>query len=103
MRLYSGRRDSDPRESGGDRLIEGLITDIGFIGGGAILRLKDSVRGSATAASLRATGAIGAAVGLGAYDVALMITVVTILTLKALTPLKREVRDEADAEVSKKE
>ena len=34
------------------RIVEGLITGMGFIGGGAILRLKDSVKGTATAASL---------------------------------------------------
>ena len=72
------------------RVIEGLITGMGFIGGGAILRLKDSVRGTATAASLWATGAIGTAVGLGVYDVAVMLAVVTFLTLKILTPLKHE-------------
>lgn len=43
------------------RIIEGLITGMGFIGGGAILRMKDSVRGTATAASLWITGAIGIA------------------------------------------
>jgi putative Mg2+ transporter-C (MgtC) family protein len=36
------------------------------------------------------TGAIGTAVGLGVYDVALILAVVTFFTLKALTPLKRE-------------
>ena len=63
---------------------------MGFIGGGAILRMKDSVRGTATAASLWATGAIGTAVGLGSYDIAFLISLVTFITLKALTPLKRE-------------
>src|SRR3954464_7039002 len=72
------------------RVIEGLITGMGFIGGGAILRLKDSVRGTATAASLWITGAIGTAVGLGVYDVAVMLAIVTFLTLGLLTPLKRE-------------
>ncbi|EBW1603989.1 MgtC/SapB family protein, partial [Salmonella enterica subsp. enterica serovar Kottbus] len=47
------------------RITEGVITGMGFIGGGAILKVKDSVRGTATAASLWATGAIGIAVGLG--------------------------------------
>ena len=75
------------------RVVEGLITGMGFIGGGAILRLKDSVRGTATAASLWATGAIGTAVGLGAYDTAVLLSVVTFITLKALTPLKREPHD----------
>ena len=42
------------------RVVEGTITRIvWFISGGAILRLKDSVRGTATAASLWATGAVG--------------------------------------------
>lgn len=71
------------------RIIEGLITGMGFIGGGAILRLKDSVRGTATAASLWITGAVGAAVGLGSVDVAVMLTVVTCATLWVLSPLKR--------------
>ena len=72
------------------RIVEGLITGVGFIGGGAILKLGHSVRGTATAASLWATGAIGAAVGLGSYDVAVTIAVFTILTLKLLLPLKQE-------------
>lgn len=72
------------------RVVEGLITGMGFIGGGAILKLKDSVRGTATAASLWATGAIGTAVGLGAYDIAVLLALVTFVTLKALSPLKRE-------------
>lgn len=71
------------------RIIEGLITGMGFIGGGAILRLKDSVKGTATAASLWVTGAIGIAVGLGVYDVAIVLALVTIFTLRALAPLKQ--------------
>lgn len=71
------------------RIVEGLITGMGFIGGGAILRLEDSVRGTATAASLWVTGAIGVSVGLGAFDVALMLTAVTVVTLWILSPLKR--------------
>ena len=43
------------------RIVEGIITGMGFIGGGAILRMKDSVKGTATAASLWATGAVGTA------------------------------------------
>ncbi|RYD53888.1 MAG: MgtC/SapB family protein [Sphingomonadales bacterium] len=71
------------------RIVEGLITGMGFIGGGAILRLKDSVKGTATAASLWVTGAIGTAVGLGSIDVAVMLSLVTIITLQLLSPLKR--------------
>lgn len=73
------------------RIVEGLITGMGFIGGGAILRLKDSVKGTATAASLWVTGAIGVSAGLGAYDVAVILSLVTLITLWMLSPLKRSV------------
>ena len=75
------------------RIIEGLITGMGFIGGGAILRREDSVRGTATAASLWITGAIGVSVGLGSYDVAVLLSVATIVTLWVLPPLKRLTRN----------
>ncbi len=72
------------------RIVEGLMTGMGFIGGGAILKTGGTVQGTATAASLWATGATGAAVGLGAYDVAVVISLFTFLTLWLLPPLKRE-------------
>lgn len=67
---------------GSARIIEGVITGIGFIGGGAILKTGGSVHGTATAASLWATAAIGVAVALGGYDVALTIMLLTFLTLR---------------------
>ena len=73
------------------RIIEGVITGMGFIGGGTILKQGASVKGTATAASLWATGAIGAAVGLGSYDVAVAIAVFTFLTLKVITPIENTV------------
>jgi putative Mg2+ transporter-C (MgtC) family protein len=72
------------------RIIEGLITGIGFIGGGAIIKQGGAVQGTATAAGLWATGAVGAAVGLGSYDVAVVIAVITILTFRGLSPLKQQ-------------
>jgi putative Mg2+ transporter-C (MgtC) family protein len=76
------------------RIIEGLMTGMGFIGGGAILKEGGSVRGTATAASLWSTGATGAAVGLGAYDVAVVVSLFTFLTLWLLVPFKREGEDD---------
>jgi putative Mg2+ transporter-C (MgtC) family protein len=84
------------------RIIEGLITGMGFIGGGAILRRENSVKGTATAASLWITGAIGVAVGLGSYDVALMLSAATVVTLWLLPPLKRLTSDENKSESEKK-
>jgi putative Mg2+ transporter-C (MgtC) family protein len=75
------------------RIIEGLLAGMGFIGGGAILKNSGSVRGTATAASLWVTGAIGIAVGLGSLDVAVMLTVITFVTLTFAAPLKDIVND----------
>lgn len=76
------------------RIVEGIITGMGFIGGGAILKVRDSVRGTATAASLWVTGAIGVSVGLGSLDVAVMLMVAAFVTLVVLSPLKRRVEHE---------
>ncbi len=70
------------------RIVEGVITGIGFIGGGAILKGGGEVHGTATAASLWATGAIGVAVGLANYDIAAVVCLFTILTLYVLSRLK---------------
>jgi putative Mg2+ transporter-C (MgtC) family protein len=75
---------------GMSKVIEGVITGIGFIGGGAILKHGNTVHGTATAASLWATGAVGVSVGLGSYDVAVTIAVFTFLTLRLLTLVKEE-------------
>ena len=63
---------------------------MGFIGGGAILKQGAAVHGTATAASLWATGAVGVATGVGAYDVAIVIAAITFLTLFCMAPLKQE-------------
>lgn len=76
------------------RVVEGVITGIGFIGGGAILKLGASVRGTATASSIWATGAIGTAVGLGSFDVAVTIAVFTFVTLKFLPIFKDDTHQE---------
>nr|WP_210271541.1 MgtC/SapB family protein [Rhizobium sp. RM] len=72
------------------RVVEGLINGVGFIGGGAILVGKLGTKGTATAASIWATGAIGVAVGLGSYDTAIVLSIVTFATLRFLTNLKSE-------------
>jgi putative Mg2+ transporter-C (MgtC) family protein len=73
----------------GSRLLQGLITGIGFVGGGAIVRDGVNVRGTATAASIWAAGAIGAAVALGRIEIALVLAAMDLFTLGALVPVKR--------------
>ena len=72
------------------RIIEGLITGIGFIGGGAILKSGGIVRGTSTAACIWSTGAIGGAVAHDHVSLAIIISVVSLLTLQTLRPLKAE-------------
>lgn len=69
------------------RVIQGLMTGMGFIGGGAILKHGGKVQGTATAASLWATGAIGLAVASQRLEIAALISVVTFLTLRFLKPI----------------
>lgn len=71
------------------RVIQGLLTGIGFIGGGAILKEGGSVRGTATAASIWNTGAIGAAVAYGRYEIAIVLGLVNFATLRWLTEVER--------------
>ena len=70
------------------RVLQGLITGIGFVGGGAILKEGVTVRGTAMAASIWNAGVIGAAVAMSRYEVALLLSLLNLLTLRALLPLK---------------
>ena len=74
------------------RIIQGLITGIGFIGGGAILKDRGSVHGTATAASIWNTGAIGAAAAFRRYEIAIVLSAINFATLRLLTPLKPSVK-----------
>ena len=63
------------------RVMYGIIAGMGFIGGGAILKGKGEVTGTATAASLWATGAIGIAVAFHRFEVAILLALINFLTL----------------------
>lgn len=73
------------------RILQGLVTGIGFVGGGAILKDKGAVSGTATAASIWNIGIVGAAVGFGMYHIAATLCLVNYLTLRFLLPRKRVV------------
>jgi putative Mg2+ transporter-C (MgtC) family protein len=76
------------------RVLEGLITGMGFIGGGAILKRGTQVSGTATAASLWTTGAIGAAAAFGRFEIALILGLINLATLRFLVPLKKHLRND---------
>jgi len=91
--------------AGGDaaarsRIIQGLTTGIGFIGGGAIMRGRGNVHGTATAASIWNTGVIGAAVAESRFEIAIILSLFNLITLRLLLPLK-ERADRAKHEASK--
>ena len=66
------------------RVLQGIVAGMGFIGGGAILRTQNAVIGTATAAGLWATAAIGACVALHSYDIAIALSVLSWFTLHVL-------------------
>ncbi len=76
------------------RVFQGIIGGMGFIGGGAILKNKDSVKGTATAASLWGTGAIAVAVAWKLYEIAATLSLVSFLTLSVLQQLKTKINGE---------
>jgi putative Mg2+ transporter-C (MgtC) family protein len=70
------------------RVIYGIITGIGFIGGGAILKDKGTVRGTATAASIWSTGAVGVAVAYNRFEIAIVLSLLNFLTLRFVKEFK---------------
>ena len=63
------------------RAAAGVITGIGFLGAGTIVKSKDFVRGLTTAASIWVVSAVGVTVGLGEYTIAVAVTLLVLLTL----------------------
>jgi putative Mg2+ transporter-C (MgtC) family protein len=66
------------------RIAYGVMTGIGFLGAGAILQKKDSIRGLTTAAALWCVAALGLAAGIGLYSLAALSALVVLFTLWAL-------------------
>lgn len=76
---YLGLKNGDP-----GRIAAQVITGIGFLGAGAIIQMKGSVRGLTTAAGIWMTATIGMAVGVGMYLVAVIATALILFILVQL-------------------
>ncbi len=78
--------------AGGDgdpgRIAAQVVTGIGFLGAGAILREGATVRGLTTAAGLWVVAGIGLAVGIGMFAEAAVVTVIVLITLVVLSRLE---------------
>ena len=78
-----------------DRIAAQIVTGIGFLGGGAILRSGQTVHGMTTAATIWVNAAIGMAAGAGLFAMATMTTAITLVVLALLPPIERYLRARA--------
>ena len=76
---YLGLKNGDP-----GRIAAQVVTGVGFLGGGAMIHMRGSVRGLTTAAGIWMVATIGMSVGVGMYAVAIIGTLLILLTLIAL-------------------
>lgn len=76
---YLGLKNGDP-----GRIAAQVVTGIGFLGAGAIIQMKGSVRGLTTAAGIWVIAAIGMAVGVGMYMLAIVTTALILVVLVSM-------------------
>lgn len=72
------------------RVIYGIITGIGFIGGGSIIKGSGSIEGTANAASIWSTGAIGVAVAYDRLEIAIPLVFLNVVTFQLGDYVKRK-------------
>ena len=65
-----------------------IVTGIGFLGGGAIMRNRDTVHGMTTAATIWVNAAIGIGCGVGQFQLAIAATALTLVVLVVLPPIE---------------
>ncbi|MCK5581517.1 MAG: MgtC/SapB family protein [Candidatus Omnitrophica bacterium] len=75
------------------RMIAGIITGIGFLCGGTIIRAGNQIVGLTTAATLWIVSGIGMAVGSGHYDAAIIFTVVVFFVLIGVRSVERALKN----------
>lgn len=83
---YLGLKNGDP-----GRIAAQVITGIGFLGAGAIIQMKGSVRGLTTAAGIWMVATIGMAVGVGMYTVSVIATALILVILVLLEQLEHRI------------
>lgn len=74
--VYFGLKNGDP-----GRIAAQVVSGVGFLGAGAIIQMKGSVRGLTTAAGIWMTACIGLAVGAGMYLISIIATLLIIFIL----------------------
>ena len=71
------------------RVVQGIMTGIGFLGAGVIMKEGFTIRGLSTAASIWMTAAIGVVIGIGFYGAAISATAVMLVAMTALGQLEK--------------
>lgn len=74
--VYQGLKNGDP-----SRIAAQVITGIGFLGGGAMIQMRGTIRGLTTAAGIWMTAIIGMTTGIGMYLISIIATALVLLTL----------------------
>lgn len=83
---YLGLKNGDP-----GRIAAQVITGVGFLGAGAIIQMKGSVRGLTTAAGIWMVATIGMAVGVGMYVVSIAATALILFILVQLEKIEHRI------------
>lgn len=77
-------------------VLGGIITGIGFVGGGAILQKDDRIEGTSTAAAIWAAGCVGVAVAMGRLEIAVLISVFMVAIFYFVSPIKETLNNDSD-------
>ena len=70
------------------RIAAQIVTGVGFLGAGSILRQGEYVRGLTTAASIWVVASLGMAVGFGYFGVAVFAAILVLFTLVVIRPIE---------------
>jgi len=73
------------------RVASTIVTGVGFLGAGAILRTGTNIRGLTTAATIWVNAAIGMAAGAGAYALAIAATTISVVVLWVVGTVERRI------------
>jgi putative Mg2+ transporter-C (MgtC) family protein len=71
------------------RIAAQIVTGVGFLGAGAILRQRGDVRGLTTAAEVWVAASLGMAVGFGYFGIAVFATILVLVVLVGMRPIER--------------
>jgi len=84
------------------RMIAGIITGIGFLCAGTIIRAGSNITGLTTAATLWIVSCIGIAVGSGHYSAAIIVSVLVFIILTRARPIEQKLERKLKKNMSEK-